>query len=587
MQVAGRAETVPCTPNPAPIPVPTARFDLTSVAEASALLNASPDLDFILGNLLLVAMSRLLVGRGVVLLAEDDGAFRVAATKGRVGVAKGEALTLEAPAEVAEGDAVPAALREHGIALLLPIRHQQRVTGLVGLGAKATGGGFDPSETAFAQSLVNISAAALHNAGVAAQLRTLNLDLRARVQELDTLFELAQAFGAALDRDAACKLLGFTLMGQLLVERHAILLRAAGGDAPFEVAACRGLGRDLDAPALDRLAALDVPIRLDDGSAPPHALADLLRAYGFTLALPLRMQDAVRGALLLGPRATGRPYTAADVSFLTSLGALALTAIENAALVEARIEKERLEEELRLARSIQERLLPRGELPTVPGAEVAALALASRHVAGDYYDLLRLDDRRLLVAVADVSGKGAPASLLMANLQAGLHLLRQRMDPEAPDLAAATASLNRVVCENTDPASFITFCWGILDGPTGTFRYVNAGHNPPRLVRAHGAIETLDAGGLLLGVLTDARYDEGEVTLAPGDALALYTDGVTEAHSPTDEEYGEERLDAVLAAHREAAAPALLAAVRSDLRAFVSGASLFDDVTLVVVKATG
>lgn len=575
------------TLNPIP-PLSTERFDLKSVVEASALLNASLDLDFILGNLLLVAMSRLLVGRGVVLLANPDGStFEVAATKGKVGVEKGDTLSILAPADVAENDAVPAVLRDRGIALLLPIRHQQRVTGLVGLGAKATGGSFDPSESAFAQSLVNISAAALHNARVATQLQTLNLDLRARVQELDTLFELSQAFGAALDRDAACKLLGYTLMGQLLVERHAILLRAAGGDAPFEVASCRGAGRDLDDPALVRLRALDTPVRVrGDGDTDANGLADLLEDHGFALALPLRMQDEVRGALLLGPRVTGRAYTLPDVSFLTSLGALALTAIENAALVESRIEKERLEEEMRLARTIQERLLPRGELPTLPGVEVAALALASRHVAGDYYDILRLDEHRLLLAIADVSGKGAPASLLMANLQAGLHLLRQRMDPDAPDLAEATSSLNKVVCENTDPASFITFFWGVLDSRTGVFRFVNGGHNPPYLVRANGEIETLNDGGLLLGVLSDARYDEGEATLRPGDALALYTDGVTEAHSPDDEEYGEERLEAILVGHRQATAPALLAAVRSDVRAFADTAPLFDDVTILMVKMT-
>ena len=560
----------------------TERFDLKSVVEASALLNASLDLDFILGNLLLVAMSRLLVGRGLVLLSERESTseFRVAAAKGGTAMAPGDITTLRVPADVAEGDAVPMVLREQGLVLLLPVRHQQRVVGLVALGAKATGQPFEPTEVAFARSLVGISAAAIHNAQVAGQLQRVNLDLAARLQELDTLLELAQAFSTALDREGALKLLGFTLMGQFLAERHAVLL--CEDDEKLIVAASRGLEAEMDEAAMELLNVMEAPCQLTDPEEPlPDGVADLLRALDFVLALPLRTPDAPRGLLLLGPRITGRPYAPSDLSFLSALGALALTAIESAALVEARIEKERLEEELRLARSIQERLLP-GELPLVPGLELDTLALASRHVAGDYFDVLEMDDTHLLVAIADVSGKGAPAALLMANLQAALHLLRQSLDPLAPDLAGATQRLNRVVCENTDPASFITFCWGVLD--RHRFRYVNAGHNPPRLLHANGAVDRLDVGGLLLGVLPDAVYETGEVVLAPGNALVLYTDGVSEARNPDEEEYGEDRIDAFLARHRQHTAPELLTALRTDVNAFADGTPLADDVTVLIAK---
>lgn len=585
---------VPGTPHP--ILLPTDRFDLTSVAEASEVLNASLDLDFVLNNLLLVAMSRLLVGRGVVLLAEAEGgerpvgvgalggvgAFRVAAAKGALGLALGTGLALAAPAEVAEGDAVPAALRVHGMALLLPIRYDGRAVGLVGLGPKATGAPFEPREVAFARSLVGVAAAAIHNVRVAGQLQRVGLDLAGRVQELNTLFETSRAFAAALDRDDALRLLGLTLMGQFLTERHAVLLRPSE-DAPYEVAAARGL--HLDHAAVAALAPLAAPLRVDgtegDG-VEGDALRAALRAHRLALALPLRLQRGVLGLLLVGPRATGRAFAEADLAFLTALGTLALTAVERAGLVESRIEKERLEEELRLARSIQERLLPR-DLPRVPGLDLAALALASRHVAGDYFDFLTLGEDRLLFAIADVSGKGAPAALLMANLQALLHLLCQAFDG---DLAAATARINRVVCENTEPTAFITFFWGVLGTATGRLRYVNAGHHPPRLVRADGTVEPLSDGGLILGVLPDVRYEEGEVTLAPGDALALYTDGLTEAFDADDEEYGEGRLDAALTRHRALPAGALLAAVQADVAAWADGRPFADDLTLLILKRT-
>lgn len=563
------------------------RSDLTSVLEASELLNASLDLDFILGNLLLVAMSRLLVSRGVVLLAdlEDGSRFRVAAAKGSAGVKLGDFFSLAVPVDAAEGGAIPQPLQERGFALLLPILHQRRPLGFVALGAKASSKPFEAVDVAFARSLVNISATAIHSARVAGQLQQVNLELAARVQELNTLFELSQAFGAALDRGQALKLLGFALMGQLLAERHGVLLKRAGGDAPFELAAQHGLKGDLDGAFLTHLSTLDAPVRMGGATdGVPETVLAGLKNLDMAIAMPLRMQDEMRGVLLIGPRATGRAFTEADVDFVASLGTLALTAIENAALIEARIEKERLEEEMRLARTIQKRLLPT-EMPIIPGYEVASLSLPSRHVAGDYFDVLPLAGGKLLLVIADVSGKGAPAALLMANLQAGLRLLRQDLDPEKPGLAEATQKLNRVVCENTDTASFITFFWGALDPASGLFRYVNAGHNPPRLIRQGAGLESLEVGGLILGVLPQASYDEGKIHLYPGDALLLYTDGVTEARNADDEEFEEARLDAALQQHCGQSADGCLSALRASVEAFIDGVPYSDDVTMLVLKA--
>ena len=564
----------------------TSRFDLKSVIEASELLNTTLDLDFILSNLLLVAMSRLMVGRGVVLLAEQDNddAFRVVAAKGPSGVAPGDTFSLVSPADVAEGDALPPDLQVRGFGLMLPIRHQRKTVGLVALGRKATGARFEGAEVAFARSLVNMSASAIHSARIAGQLQQVNLDLAARVQELNTLFELSQAFGSSLEKANSLKILGFTLMGQMLAERYAVLLCDDRG-GPFELAASHGLSDGLDMSAFADFCALEAPLRFveEDAAASEQAKATMAE-YRFSMAVPLRMADEMRGLLLLSPRVSGRAYSEADVAFVASLGSLALTAIENAELVESRIEKERLEEELRLARTIQERLLPT-DFPDVDGYEIAALSVASRHVAGDYFDVLQLSSGKVLLAIADVSGKGAPAALLMANLQAGLRLLRQDLDSTDLDLATATSKLNRVVCENTDPASFITFFWGLLDPVSGTLCYVNAGHNPPRLVHHDGTLSKLEVGGLILGVLPNARYTQGEIDVAGGETLVLYTDGVTEARNPAVEEYEEHRLDAILSANVTASSKACLDAIRADVVAFAAGEPMPDDITMVVVRA--
>ena len=556
------------------------------MAEASETLNASLDLDFILSNLLLVAMSRLLVGRGLVLLAEEGDAesdFTVAATKGRCDLDLGDRLVVPHHSRLLENEELPPQLRAAGVVFAIPIRRPgfvvdgTRTMGFVGLGSKATGAAFEPADVAFARSLVGISSSAIHSAQVAARLQEANRTLAGRVQELDTLFELSHAFGATLEREAILKLLGLSLMGQFLVERHAVVLQENGACV---LASAHGLTKDEAA----QIEALVRGHSLMKGSEPLYAdridrASVALRRYRFAVALPIRHGEGRRGLLLVGPRATGRRFSEPDAAFLTAVGALALSAIENADLVQSRIEKEQLEREMRLARSIQERLLPH-QVPEVPGYDIATLALASRHMAGDYFDLVSLPDGRTLIAVADVAGKGAPAALLMANLQACLHLLAAEV-ADGLDLGLATQRVNRLVCRNTEATSFITFFWGVLGGDR--LAYVNAGHNPPRLVRAGGRVDTLDEGGLLLGVLPDASYETGEVHFAEGDALVLYTDGVTEARSG-DSEFGEERLDAVLIEKRQATAAELVNEVHAEVAQWTAGALPEDDLTLLVVK---
>ncbi|MEM6783674.1 MAG: SpoIIE family protein phosphatase [Bacteroidota bacterium] len=567
----------------------TDRLDLRAVYETSGFLT-SLDLDFVLNNLLLVAMSKLLTTRGALLLdehrtAHTDRDYRVAAAKGMArdvnGLIAGQTVHLDAPDGAAwVGDAVPLPLREAGLHLALPLRYKDDVIGLLGLGKRARGGDYEAGEVAFVRSLVNMAAPAVHNARVAEELETANHNLAARVQELNTLFELSQTFGRTLDRDEAVKLLSFTLLGQLLAKRHLILVRNETGQLICAIE--RGGTTDLPADLLARLSTLHAPVFLDE-----HCAKDwvALREAGFRVLVPIGGRDVTRGVFAL-THATNRPYTDREVEFVTSLGTLAFTSLENAELVEARVEKERLEEEMRLARTIQERLLPTAP-PTSDELDIATLALPSRHVAGDYFDLIPLDDGTLLVAIADVSGKGMPASLLMANLQACLQVLRG----SGLDLASATARINRVVHGNTGAASFITFFWGIYDPATGRFDYVNAGHNPPMLLRTDGTLDLLEDGGLILGVLADFTYDEGTTTLAPGDVLALFTDGVTEAHGLTldgehteAEDYGEDRLEAVLRTHQTASATTILDALHADVRTYTDDAPLSDDLTALVLK---
>lgn len=561
------------------------RFDLRALYETSRLLSGSLDVDFVLESLLLSAMSKALTTRGLVLLYEPvEGTYRAAAIKGRLGLEPNARvdLALEPGATVLAGEEVPASLGDRGLELLLPIAYSQRPIGWLGLGGKATRQPFNQAEMEFLRSLVNMSSAAVHNALLVEELKQANRDLDAKVQELNTLFDLSQEFNASVDRGRVGKLLSFALMGQMMVRRHCFLLRRSGDDSddPLRVITARGLPEGLlTEEMLADLQCAETLVQLGEDPASLTPPRRALYEAGFRLLLPIRHKQATCALLVLGPKGLGTAYGPGDVEFLYSLGNLAFTSVQNTYLIEEQVEKRRLEEEMRLARDIQQRLLPR-TIPSVRGLDVAARATPTREVGGDYFDVVELDDERLLLVIADVTGKGVPAALLMANVQACTHTLVSA----DVTLEEATARINQVIHRNTGASNFITFFHGIYDASDHRFDYVNAGHNPPFVLRTDGTLEELTTGGLLLGVMPGMPYARGQARLAPGDVVVLFTDGVTEAMNASAEEYGEKRLKACLCAHRDAPAGQILEAVVDDVRTFVQRMPQSDDLTLVVAK---
>ncbi|NNE69217.1 MAG: SpoIIE family protein phosphatase [Rhodothermales bacterium] len=572
----------------------TERFDLRALYETSRILNSSLELEFVLNNLLLTAMSKLLVMRGVAFLFDPiEARYAAAAVKGVRGFESGTKLEMPTvtPGSLMQGDELPGPLKDLGMHLAISVAYGDRILGLLAIGKKALGQEFENRELEFIHSLVNMSSAAVHNSLMVEELKLANRDLDGKVQQLNTLFDLSQEFNATVDRDRLVNLLSLGLMGQMLVSKHLFLLGSEEEDADaqvmetahgkryFRVVTAKGIGStELEQQTLDALCGLEMVHLLDEApSAEWEAFAD----RGLVLAIPIRQKGETCGILCLGPKMTGKPYGPDDIEFLTSLGNLAFVSLQNSVLVEQQLEKQRLEEEMRLARQIQEGLQPK-DLPKVEGLEVATLAIPSRHVAGDYFDVVDLEDQRFLLAIADVTGKGMPASLLMSNLQAALH----SVIPMDITLEEATANMNRVICRNTGFDKFITFFHGIYSVADRSFRYVNAGHNPPMLLRATGEMEELEIGGLLLGVMQGMPYEAGTTTLNPGDVLAIFTDGVTEAMSPDGEEWEEPRLEACLREVTDKSAQEILDHVRQAVRDWTDDAPvLSDDLTMIVVKA--
>jgi len=243
------------------------------------------------------------------------------------------------------------------------------------------------------------------------------------------------------------------------------------------------------------------------------------------------------------------------------------------------IERQRIESELGLARRIQARLLPPGP-PTVTGLELAGTSESAREVGGDYYDYLPLGDGRVALVIADVSGKGVGAALLMSAFRASLMSQDLRHDT----VATVLARLNRFLHRSVEPGRFVTAFLAVLDGTSGRLVYSNAGHNAPLLLSADGTLRRLEAGGLILGILEDGAYETGEAVLACGDRLVLFTDGVTEAMDEHDEQWGEERLIELVRAGAALDGATLIERIVAAVRRFEGDRGASDDVTLIVAR---
>ncbi len=296
------------------------------------------------------------------------------------------------------------------------------------------------------------------------------------------------------------------------------------------------------------------------------------------MAVPLQTNDRVIGLIYVDSPHLIREFSREDLNLLTVMANVAAIRIEHARLNEIEEAERAMAKDMQQAALIQQGLLP-AKPPITSGLDLGGKTTACRTVGGDYYDYLKFPDGRIGLLVGDVAGKGMPAALLMSSLQARVQVLFE----DADDLAKKIGRLNKAVTANCPANRFITLFMGILDPATGELVYTNAGHNPPVVVRADGTFELLKgAGGVILGILPMAVYQEARVTLNPGDTLVLFSDGVTEAADPNDVEFGEDRLGELVASMKGCRAEEIVQAIHEAVTAFTQGAPAADDITVVV-----
>jgi sigma-B regulation protein RsbU (phosphoserine phosphatase) len=536
---------------------------LEALLESAQLLHSSLDLQDLLRHLLRTVMGRLLVGRGLVAVDGEEG-MRLALVRGMPKLKAGDAFD-------------EASAREAGAQSFFTIGNEEHPVGLLGI-SRPPSGEIAAEEMESLRALLGIAASGIDNARSHAEAQRLNTDLDQKVQELRALLDLVRGLSSTLEPEAVANLLMLTLAGRWAVRRYALAVSREGHPPVMRQ---KGITLPDLQDHVEILALMPEAVRVEELQEGEFKRA--LEAQQAALVLPLRSSSSTSGVVVLGQRPGAQGYTADDMEFGAGLVAQAGVAFENSWYVRETLERKQMEQELALAASIQEGLFPE-RMPKLAGYDVAAHNRPARQCGGDLYDALCFEEgknrRACLFCVADVSGKGLPASLLMSSMQANLRALSNRVT----SLVELATSINQLLYATSPSNKFVTAIILEIDPATGAGRYVNAGHNECVLLHESGEAELLKSTGLPLGMLPGMSYEEGSFQLGAGDLLALYSDGVTEAYDEAENEWGEERLLDALKSSLDESATNIVTRIFEEIDSFAGAAPQHDDITLLIVK---
>ncbi len=553
-------------------------INLESLLELSVRLNTSQDAVFILNSVLLSLMGKLKLSRASVLIPNDDKTkFNFYISKGRYELDEIEYFEIDNFKEFQTDKYPENILMNNGFKFCIPIKHQNKTLAVLCFGSKYFDESLTEEEKYYIQLVAIITANAMQVVNDRLLLIKAKTNLEHRNQLLQTFFEMSRDFSTLLTRKQILQRLSHHLMGQLMVNRFAVYL--CDENSCMEPIINRF---EANPEICDLSSFCDIKKTLILNK-PEIESVYYFKNIIFNIISPMIIQGHVRGLLVIGKKMNGESYNEDNIQFIEALANTAIAAIENERLFEQEIEKKRLDSELELALEIQKNLLPK-KVPSIHNCDIAGISIPSRFVGGDYFDYITLDETHLLIAIADVSGKGMPAALLMANVQASLRSLAPLKLP----LTELILRINLVVYQNTTADKFVTFFCGIFDCEKKSFNYINAGHNPPLLLRKSGEFIELREGGLILGFTDEPfPYSEGNTTLNKEDILLFYTDGVTEAQNDNQQEFGEDKLKVIMLNNKSDSAVRIMNRIITEVQSYSENKEQFDDITLIVAKVKG
>jgi len=426
------------------------------------------------------------------------------------------------------------------------------------------------------------------NSGEIERLQSENTRLQRAVEELGILNEIAVAINSTLAVEKILDLITQRCVHHLRAEQGAVLLLEEQKAAhPFQTicrvgdTSHRRLPYRLDDQLSGWMLKNRTPLLINDFQSDRRFLigeGDLF-AVRSLLFVPLVSKGKMVGLLGVFNKKGEQGFSADDQRLLAIIASESAQVIENARLAEKERALLRVQEELRLAYDIQNDLLPR-EAPRLTGYDIAGKSVPAKEVGGDYFDFLTPDEERLAFCLGDVSGKGLPAALLMANLQAAIR--GQTM--AGTSLTACLERANALLFHNTSPEKFATLFFGCLDATGHTLHFCNAGHNYPFLFNAGVEPQRLVAGGIALGCFDSFPFAESEAAFSPGDLLLVFSDGISEAANAADEEFGEQRLATLAGANRHLSSAELIEKILQSVGGYTGNRPQMDDMTLVVIK---
>ncbi len=562
-------------------------LELNSLIEFSNLINSNLDLKFILGNILLSIMGRMLISRGMVLIrSQEDNSrdkFIVESSKGVLPGTNGSVVFFDPVGEpvftLKELQNPPEIFTSNKIEYFFKIYFSNKFLGLLCLGEKQGARELAKNDVVFIETLLNISSTSIENTIKFNEIKKLNYRLNAKIGNLRSLFELSKEFNTNfLDKNKIIRLLNYTMLGNYGVKDMLIISRFKSDE--YYVMTKTSNVSEPDFGGMD-FSGLHEPVMLSDD----EISLELKEFYslGFELIIPIHSaEQKAETVAFIGKKLNDEPYTQDDIEFMQSVLNISVISMENSILFRESIEKKILENELNIAREIQLALLPK-TIPQTDEYKIYAVNIPAMQVGGDYFDLVKLNDESIAVAIADVSGKGTPAALLMSNLQSAVRSYLKIYDDKF-NLSEITSRINNLIFECTTPEKFITFFWGILNTEENKFCYINAGHNPGYHI-SNNNVKELNEGGLIIGIMdSDIKYDTGCIDMGKDDLIVLYTDGITEARNSEDEEYGTERLLKCIKSNLISKPEIIVNCILNDVKTFSGETEQFDDQTLIVIK---
>ncbi|MEE8340659.1 MAG: GAF domain-containing SpoIIE family protein phosphatase [Candidatus Neomarinimicrobiota bacterium] len=412
--------------------------------------------------------------------------------------------------------------------------------------------------------------------------------LKLAVKELSVLNDIATAVSTTHDLDQVVELIVHECVNHLNVEQGAImLLDPTESDDQF-----RTIVREIDTNT--DIVPYHFGVQLSGWmikNQKPLLINDFPNDNRFTnlsgeefpinsiLSVPLKTKGKLIGVLNVFNKIDNEGFSTNDQRMLSIIATQSAQAVESARLYEEEKSLKMIEEELNFATDIQTNLLPKLN-PQIDGYDIAGKSIPAKEVGGDYYDFIPIDEKKYAICLGDISGKGMPAAMLMANLQATLR--GQALFTSSPGECLTRA--NKLLYRSTDLQKFATLFYGILDSSKNIFQFSNAGHDPPFLINSDKKVIRLTKGGTVLGFMEDYQFEEDSIKLNKKDLIIIYSDGVTEALNKQNKEFGENRLLAILSENMNSTANELINIVFDAVKAFVIDVAQSDDITVVVIK---